>query len=80
MPSVKTEFCSKEVLKKAKSVILEFQLNGKAAYIEEERRIKIIRQCGNVPMQLILEGIQRKCLALCLGATGTSGREAWKWN
>ena len=46
MPVVKIEFCSKEVLEKAKSVVLKFQLNGKAAYIEEERHIKIIR-CYN---------------------------------
>ena len=46
MPVVKFEFCTNEDLKKAKFVVLEFQLNGKAAYIEEERRVKVIR-CYN---------------------------------
>ena len=46
MPVVKIDFLSEEDLQKAKSVVLEFQINGKAAYIEEERRVKVIR-CYN---------------------------------
>ena len=46
MPVVKIEFLTEEDLQKAKSVVLEHQLNGKTAYLEEERRVKVIR-CFN---------------------------------
>ena len=43
MPVVKIEFLTEEDLQKGKSFVLEHQLNGKAAYLEEERRDKVIR-------------------------------------
>ena len=46
MPVVKIEFLTEEDLQKAKSVVLEHQLNGKTAYLEEERLVKVIR-CFN---------------------------------
>ena len=46
MPVVKIEFLTEEDLQKAKSVVIEHKLNGKSAYLEEERRVKVIR-CYN---------------------------------
>ena len=46
MPVVKIEFLTEADLQKAKSVVIEQKLNGKSAYLEEERRVKVIR-CYN---------------------------------
>ena len=46
IPVVKIEFLTEEDLQKAKSVVLEHQLNGKTAYLEKERRVKVIH-CFN---------------------------------